>query len=221
MYRYLNLHTCIQFLVDYSNCLPYSCIAFAVFKNTVTFPCIGDCECKRRHIHMFSPLLLSPLLPYSPTSWHLLRQEGLIIFPLHRLTHFITPPFFKTLHCCLCLQCLCTAAPPNITLLCLRGLCTDLINFSWNDSHKQHFKHQIYLKAKWSGEHSTTRASGNTVFFSLWLSHWLAIKTSSYWVPLCLSSVLRYVSLWTSCSQRQGLSFAPVICKMTGTVRPC
>lgn len=55
-----------------------SSITFAVFKNTVTFPCTGDCDCKRRHIHMFSPLLLPPLLPYSPTSWHLLRQEGLI-----------------------------------------------------------------------------------------------------------------------------------------------
>lgn len=160
----------MQFLVDYSDCLPYSCSTFAVFKNTATFPCIGDCDCKRRHIHMFSPLLLPPLLPYSHTSWHLLRQEGLIVFPLHRLTRFITPPFFNILHRCPCLQCLCMAAPPNRTLFCLRGLCTDLINFPWNNSHKQHFKHQIYLKAKWSGEHSTTRAQGTWVF-SLWLSH--------------------------------------------------
>lgn len=160
----------MQFLVAYSDFLPYSCSTFAVFKNTVTFPCIGDCDCKRRHIHMFSPLLLPPLLPYSHTSWHLLRQEGLIVFPLHRLTRFITPPFFNILHRCPCLQCLCTAAPPNRTLVCLRGLCTDLINFPWNNSHKQPFKHQIYLKAKWSGEHSTTRAQG-TWFFSLWLSH--------------------------------------------------
>lgn len=137
------------------------------------------------------PSASPPLLPYSLTSWHLLRQEGLIIFLLHWLTHFITPPFFKILHCCPCLKCLCTAAPPNVTLCCLRGLCTDLTNFSWNDNHKQHFKHQIYLKVKWSGGHSRTRAWG-TSFFPL-LSHWLAIKSSG---KLLSSSVaLRHVSL--------------------------
>lgn len=125
---------------------------------------MGDCDCKRRHIRMFSPLLLPPLLLCSPTSWHLLRQAGLVISPLHRLTRFITPPFFKILHCVPCSQCLCTAALPNRAFLCLRGLCTDLINFSWNNSHNQHFKHQIYLKVKWSGEHSPTRAQGMCFF---------------------------------------------------------
>lgn len=163
--------------MDYSDCLPYSCSTFTVLKNAATFPCIGDCDCKsRRHIHMFSPVLFPPLLQYSPTSWHLLRLEGLIFFPLHGLPQFITPPFFKIRHPCPCLQCLCTTAPSDITLFCLRCLCIDLINFPWNDNHKQHFKHQIYLKMKWSSEHSMTRAQG-TCFYP-WLSHWLAVKTS-------------------------------------------
>lgn len=101
----------------FSGLFRLSAITFAVFKNTVTFPCTGDCDCKRRHIHMFSPLLFPPLLPYSPTSWHLLRQEGLIIFPLHRLTHFITLLFFKILPCCPCLQCLhCSTSKYNSPL---------------------------------------------------------------------------------------------------------
>lgn len=63
------LCVCIWFSADCSDCLPYSCSTFTVFKNTAPFPCIGDCDCKsRRHIHMFSPVLLPPLLQYSPAS---------------------------------------------------------------------------------------------------------------------------------------------------------
>lgn len=156
--------------MDYSNCLPYSCITFALFKNTVTFPCILHRRLwmqKKTHPYVLpsaSPSSAS-ILPHILALAQTRRSDN---FPTSQVNsfHFSTilqnSPLLPM-----------SAAPPNITLLCLRGLCTDLINFPWNDSHKQHFKHQIYLKAKWSGEHSTTRARGTC--FSL-----LALPLTGY-----------------------------------------
>lgn len=154
----LYIHVCIQILLNYSDCLPYSCSIFSLFMNAVTFPSMGDWMQEQKRNPYVLPCAFPSSASVLPRILTLAQTQRSDFFLLHMLVRFITPPFFKTHHPHLRLHYLCSTAPSNTTLLCLKWLCTDLINFPRHDNYKQHFKHQIYLKMKWSSEHSMTRA---------------------------------------------------------------